>query len=147
VAQVLLTDQDMARLFGLPLRSEKGTTRLCRIALTRIFGGMSATEIRPETTIDTKKSPDSLGQRPIVRKGQRKPYFKATRKQIDQRIEVASVLGWLGFTKTQIHHVFRERYGVEWRQTDRYMARARAKKCDALSSNTGFLPSFCGANR
>lgn len=64
---------------------------------------------------------------PIVRKGQRKPYSKATASQIEQRIQAAGLLHFCGFSKTQIHQVFRERFGVEWRQTDRYMAYARAR--------------------
>jgi hypothetical protein len=65
-------------------------------------------------------------KRPIIRQGQRKPYNKATRKQVEQRLEAAALLSSCGFAMCQIHRVFRERYGVEWRQTDRYMARARA---------------------
>ena len=69
----------------------------------------------------------SPGQRQSrIRKGQRRPYVKATRRQIELRIEAASLLWDLGYSKAQIHRVFRERYGVEWRQTDRYMARAHA---------------------
>ena len=64
---------------------------------------------------------------PTIRKGQRIPYIKATRKEIAQRIEVAAMLLSCGFDKSQIHLAFRKRYGVEWRQTDRYMARARGE--------------------
>jgi hypothetical protein len=67
--------------------------------------------------IDTTKQPS-------IRKGQRKPYVKATRKQIEQRIQAVSLLSFCGFGKTKIHKIFRERYGVEWRQKDRYIARA-----------------------
>lgn len=63
---------------------------------------------------------------PFIRPGQRKPYVKATRKQIELRIEAAGLLCFCGFTKTQIHSIFRKRYGVEWRQTDRYLTRAHA---------------------
>ena len=62
---------------------------------------------------------------PVIRPGQRKPYIKATRKQIEQRIGAAAVLSHCGFSKSEIHRVFRGVFGVEWRQTDRYMARAR----------------------
>jgi len=65
-------------------------------------------------------------QLPRIRPGNRKPYVKGTRQQIELRIEAASLLRYCGFSKTEIHRVFRERYGVEWRQTDRYLARARA---------------------
>ena len=64
---------------------------------------------------------------PVFRKGQHKPYFKATREQIALRTEAAALLWDCGFSKTAIHRVFQVRYGVEWRQADRYMARARAR--------------------
>ena len=69
---------------------------------------------------------DATLKQPTIRPGQRKPYAKATRKQIELRTEAAALLIFCGFTKTQIHYIFRKRYGVEWRQTDRYMARACA---------------------
>jgi len=62
----------------------------------------------------------------VIRKGQCKPYTKATRSQIEQRIGAAAVLMFCGFSKSKIHRTFREKFGIEWRQTDRYMARARA---------------------
>ena len=67
-------------------------------------------------------------KQPVIRKGQHKPYTKATRKQLEQRVEAAALLLSCGFNKSQIHQVFRRRYAVEWRQTDRYMARAHANE-------------------
>jgi len=67
-------------------------------------------------------------KQPIIRRGQRKPYAKATRKQIEGRIEGAGLLCFCGLSKSQIHEVFRARFGVEWRQTDRYMALARTRE-------------------
>ncbi len=63
---------------------------------------------------------------PCIRVGQRKPYAKATRQQIAERIHGASLLFFCGMNKSKIHRIFRERYGIEWRQTDRYLALARA---------------------
>jgi len=81
-------------------------------------------------------------KQPVIRKGQRKPYAKATRQQIELRIETAAVLRDLGFSKREIHSVFRQRYGVEWRQADRYMTRARAEKaCSPLRFHHIFTPS------
>jgi len=62
-----------------------------------------------------------------TRKGQRKPCVKAPRKQIEQRIESAALLRFYGLGKSEIHRLFREKSGVEWRQADRYVARARAR--------------------
>jgi methylphosphotriester-DNA--protein-cysteine methyltransferase len=85
---------------------------------------MSASDLDgvPGSTVAQEEAP----KRPLIRKGQRKPYVKGTRKQIELRLEAAALLKSCGFSKCQMHRVFRERYGVEWRQTERYMARARA---------------------
>lgn len=66
-------------------------------------------------------------KQPVIRNGQRKPYIKATRNEIEQRVGAAAALDFCGFSKRKVHRVFREKFGVEWRQTDRYMARARAR--------------------
>jgi hypothetical protein len=80
-----------------------------------VFG---AEQPEVSTMIETTKQP-------VIRAGQRSPYTKATRLQMIQREEVASLLVDWGFSKAETHQVFRDRYGIEWRQTDRYMARAR----------------------
>ena len=64
---------------------------------------------------------------PIIRPGQKKGYTKATRQQIEHRIESAALLLFLGLNKSEIHRIFRGFYRIEWRQTDRYMAIARAR--------------------
>ena len=63
---------------------------------------------------------------PVIRPGQRVPYRKGTRQQIEARTQAAALLLFLGLSKTAIHRLFREKFGVEWRQCDRYLARARA---------------------
>jgi len=81
-------------------------------------------------------------EQPIVRPGQKKGYTKATKAVIAQRIECARLLLHCGYEKARIHRVFREFYGIEWRQCDRYlyMARARthahAENADALKPST-----------
>ena len=70
--------------------------------------------------------PDTT-KNPIIRPGQKKGYTKATRQQIEHRVESAALLFFLGLSKSEIHQAFREFYGVEWRQTDRYMTLARAR--------------------
>jgi hypothetical protein len=69
----------------------------------------------------------TIMRQPIIRPGQRKPYAKATRPQIEERTQAAALLLFLGLAKTEIHRLFREKFGVEWRQADRYVARARAR--------------------
>jgi hypothetical protein len=66
-------------------------------------------------------------KQPIIRPGQQKPYARATRKEIKQRLKAAAVLESCGWEKSEIHSFFLEVFGVEWRQTDRYIAHARAR--------------------
>src|ERR1019366_4875351 len=63
----------------------------------------------------------------IIRPGQCKPYVKATRKQIERRIEGAALFLACRLHKSEIYRVFREYFGVESRQAARYMAQARAR--------------------
>lgn len=66
-------------------------------------------------------------RQPTIRPSQRKPYAKATRQQIEERTQAAALLLFLSLGKSEIHRLFREKFGVEWRQADRYVARARAR--------------------
>ena len=77
------------------------------------------------TFTETAKQTPQTPQHPI-RPGQKKGYTKATRQQIEHRVESAALLRFCGFEKSEIHRVFRAFYGVEWRQTDRYLHMARA---------------------
>jgi len=83
-----------------------------------------------ETAKQTPQTPQTP-QRPIVRPGQKKGYTKATRQQIEHRVESAALLRFCGFEKSEIHRVFRAFYGVEWRQTDRYIYMAIARVREA----------------
>ena len=65
---------------------------------------------------------------PIIRPGQRKPYAKATRKEIGQRLKAAAALEYWGFEKSDLYWFFQHVFGVESRQTDRYIAHARARE-------------------
>lgn len=76
----------------------------------------------------------------VIRPGQRKAYAKGTHKQIDLRIEAAALLQDIGCSKSEIHRIFRQRYGVEWRQTDRYLARARAGMAPGFPCPTDTQP-------
>ena len=57
-----------------------------------------------------------------IRRGQRYPYRRGTRQQIDERIGFTARLLRAGKTKTQIHRAVRKRFSIEWRQSDRYLA-------------------------
>ena len=61
-------------------------------------------------------------KQPVIRPGQRKPYAKGTRQQIDERIGYVARLLRAGKTKSQIHCAVREKFNVEWRQCDRYIS-------------------------
>ena len=67
-------------------------------------------------------------KQPIIRPGQRKPYTKATRKEVLQRLKAAALLEYWGYEKSEILWFFQEVFGLEWRQAGRYFARARARE-------------------
>jgi hypothetical protein len=64
---------------------------------------------------------------PVIRKGQHKPYVKATRLQTEQRIGAAAALIFCRHSKHRIRDVFKKLFAVEWRQAERYMTRANAE--------------------
>jgi hypothetical protein len=55
-------------------------------------------------------------------------------------------LRFCGLSKCEIHRVFREKYGVEWRQTDRYMARARMRGTPHIAPFQAPSPSCASHN-
>jgi ribosomal protein L23 len=59
---------------------------------------------------------------PTIRSGQRRPYVKGTQAQIDQRRGFVARMLDQNATKTEIHSAVREKFNVEWRQCDRYLA-------------------------
>jgi hypothetical protein len=71
---------------------------------------------------ENQTPPDGEPALPVIQPGQRKPYVKATRQQIDERIGFVSRMLRAGKTKTQIHRAVRETFHVEWRQCDRYIS-------------------------
>jgi hypothetical protein len=68
---------------------------------------------------------------PGVRPGQKKPYVKPTVKELRERYDIVAQL-LAHKTKGQIHDFCRERWNVEWRTADRYMACAREGMLAAL---------------
>src|ERR1035441_2542785 len=58
---------------------------------------------------------------PVVRPGQKKPYVKPTGKELRERYDIVAQL-LAHKTKGQIRDFCRERWNVEWRTADRYMA-------------------------
>jgi hypothetical protein len=64
---------------------------------------------------------------PIIRPGQRKPYTKATRREIEQRRKAAALFDYWGWEKSDILWFFQEVFGVEWRQAGRYLRHARTR--------------------
>jgi hypothetical protein len=59
---------------------------------------------------------------PVIRRGQRRPYVKGKREQIDQRRGFVARMLDEGATKTEIHRAVRQQFNIEWRQCDRYLA-------------------------
>jgi len=61
-------------------------------------------------------------KQPVIRRGQKRPYIKGTQTQIDQRRGFVARMLDEGATKTEIHSAIREKFNIEWRQCDRYLA-------------------------
>ena len=68
-----------------------------------------------------------MSEHAVVRPGQKTPYRRATRAQVQERINAAGLLLELGIRKAEIHRLLRARFGVQWRQADRDLDVARAR--------------------
>ncbi len=62
----------------------------------------------------------------IIRPGQSKPYVKATRKEVEQRLRAVAMLEDSGWETSSIYWFFQEVFGVGPRQTARYREHTRA---------------------
>ena len=80
------------------------------------------------TFTETAKQTPQTRQQPIIRPGQRKPYRKATRKEVRQRLNAAAALEYWYHEKSEIHWFFQFVFGVESRQADRYISHARVRE-------------------
>jgi hypothetical protein len=92
-----------------------------------------------------------MNTQPTIRPGQYKPYVKATRRQIDERVGFVARLLRAGRTKTQIHRAVKARFGVEWRQCDRYISQFTRVCSSTVLSETnpqshGSHASFSGGS-
>jgi hypothetical protein len=58
----------------------------------------------------------------FIRPGQRHFYRKGTQAQIDQRRGFVARMLASGARKMEIHRAVRQRFNVQWRQCDRYIA-------------------------
>jgi hypothetical protein len=56
---------------------------------------------------------------PIIRPGQRVPYHKASQREIDERRGFVARLLSRGVPKMKIHGLVKEKFGRQWRTTDR----------------------------
>ncbi len=64
----------------------------------------------------------------IIRPGQKTPYHRSTEDQIDQMLDTVQELVDRRFRKGKIHAYMLEKFGIQWRQTENYVARARARQ-------------------
>ena len=62
---------------------------------------------------------------PTIRKGQKRPFIKATNEQIRERIEFVSRLLVKQLTRSEIHRAVCPKYNVVWRTADNYIACAK----------------------
>ena len=72
---------------------------------------------------------------PVIRRGQRKPFIKATVEQINERIELVENLLGQGVKTGQIKRAIISQYGVAYGQVLIYIARARANIQKRFSQN------------
>lgn len=83
---------------------------------------------------------------PTIRPGQRRPYVKGTLAQIDQRRGFVARMLDDGATKTEIHSAVRQRFNIEWRQTDRYIdfvtAQIQGSRAPAQTSSQTALNDY-----
>ena len=66
---------------------------------------------------------------PVIRPGQRHPYRKGTRREIDERRGFVARLLASGARKMEIHRAVQTRFGVHWRQCDRYIDFVSGQQC------------------
>jgi hypothetical protein len=62
---------------------------------------------------------------PVVRRGQVKPYVKATNAEIEKRVEETAFLLARGASKTQLHETIGVKHNVHWKTVDAYIGRAK----------------------
>jgi hypothetical protein len=67
-------------------------------------------------------------KKPVIRRGQRTPYVKATSREVEQRVKAVAVLEDNGWETSSIYWFFQEVFGVGPRQTARYRAHARVRE-------------------
>lgn len=80
-------------------------------------------------------------KRPIIRPRQATPYKKATRQQIAERVQYVARLIARDNTNGGIHRAMKEKFGIGWRQCERYMARVRTHARENYSRSE---PSYEG---
>jgi len=68
-------------------------------------------------------------KRPIIRPGQQKPYIKATRREVEQRIKAAAWFDlYIDYEPSFVYDFFHQVFDLEPRQIARYLARARVRE-------------------
>jgi hypothetical protein len=81
-------------------------------------------------------------KRSIIRPGQQKPYAKATRREVEQRIKAAA---WFDlnsdYEPSFVYHFFQQVFNLEPRQIARYIARARVREAHERGFSGGYSPS------
>jgi hypothetical protein len=78
-----------------------------------------------------------LPQRRFIRPGQRVPYRKGTQAQIDQRRGFVARMLARGARKMEIHRAVRDKFNVQWRQCDRYIAFVTGAKTRLARAHAG----------
>jgi hypothetical protein len=78
-------------------------------------------------------------KRSIIRPGQQKPYVKATRREVQQRLRAAAWFDLnIDYEPSLVYHFFQQVFDLEPRQIARYIARARVRE----GRETGFSGDY-----
>lgn len=82
-----------------------------------------------------------------IRKGQRKPYHKATLEEVEDRIDYCLKLIIRGCTKAEIHRQMRDKFNVDWQVVDSiYIVRAEKLRRERAAMSTGEARDFVVTN-
>ena len=90
---------------------ELAERKLFRELFREILGGNWRKNSAMKTMRDTKQ--------PVIRPGQRVPYQKGNRREIDRRRECVARLLAGGVRKMEIHRLIKSQFNRQWRTVDR----------------------------
>ena len=77
-------------------------------------------------------------KKPVIRRGQKRPYIKTTLDEIERRVDDVHSLLSKRMRKGEIHRRICKKYKVDWRTVDNYINRARERILQDLRETKEF---------